>query len=212
MRSAMAIPGLYEAQCTAVAAAVADARARGGAPRVRLLVPMVASVAEFVAVATTLRGVWAGAMDGEVVEVGAMVETPRAALVAGDLATHADFVSVGTNDLTQLVFGFSRDDVAPLVGQYVAAGLVDADPFVTLDAEGVGALVAGAIGQVRAAATGGVGPTEVGVCGEHAGDPASVAMLVAMGVDSLSCPVSRLGEARVAAARAVASGDGHNAG
>lgn len=213
VRAAIAVPGLYEAQCAAIAAAVADARAHGGAPRVRLLVPMVATVAEFAVVATALREVWAAAMEGEAVEVGAMVETPRAALVAGDLVAHADFISVGTNDLTQLVFGFSRDDVAPLVGQYVAAGLVDADPFVTLDAEGVGALVAGAIGQVRAAsATDGAGPVEVGVCGEHAGDPASVAMLVAMGVGSLSCPLSRLGEARVAAARALANGDGHNAG
>jgi len=213
VRAAIAVPGLYEAQCAAIAAAVADARAQGGAPQVRLLVPMVATVAEFAVVVAALREVWAAAMEDEVVEIGAMVETPRAALVAGDLATHADFISVGTNDLTQLVFGFSRDDTATLVGQYVAAGLVDADPFVTLDAKGVGALVAGAIGQVQAAAaTGGAGPVEVGVCGEHAGDPASVAMLVAMGVDSLSCPVSRLGEARVAAARAVASGDGHNAG
>lgn len=198
-RMAHTVPGVYEAQCQAVAAAVARRQRAGHNPAVRLLIPMVATVAEFAVVATVVRDTWADATGGQQVHVGVMVETPRAALVAGGLARHADFVSVGTNDLTQFVFAMSRDDLAALIDRYVAEGLMVHDPFRTLDLDGVGALVAGVVEAVTASGA----VTDVGVCGEHAGDPRSVAALVAMGVTTLSCPPRRVAVARIAAARAV---------
>ena len=203
-RLAVVRSGIYRAQARAVAEAVADRRAAGGAPRARLLVPMVISAAELALVAGWVRHELAEVLGPDAdVPVGAMVETPRAALVAGRLAGEADFLSVGTNDLTQLTFGLSRDDVAPLVARYVAEGLLDEDPFSRLDPEGVARLVGLAVAEARA-----VRPDlPIGACGEHAGDPASVAMLVAAGVDSLSCDPRRLPVARLAAARAVLGAD-----
>jgi pyruvate,orthophosphate dikinase len=138
-------------------------------------------------------------------QVGAMVETPRAALVAGALAAEVDFVSFGTNDLTQLTYGFSRDDIeASLLVRYEELGLLHGNPFARLDPEGVGALVRSAVASARAARPG----LPVGVCGEHGGDAASVRWLVAAGVDSVSCSPPRLPVARLAAAQAVLAAGG----
>jgi pyruvate,orthophosphate dikinase len=129
-----------------------------------------------------------------------MIETPRAALVAGALAAAADFFSFGTNDLTQLTFGFSRDDVEQrLMPAYLDQGLLPANPFETLDVEGVGALVRSATAAGRQARPG----LKVGVCGEHGGDPASVAAFVAAGLDYVSCSPYRVPVARLTAAHAV---------
>jgi pyruvate,orthophosphate dikinase len=134
------------------------------------------------------------------VTVGTMIETPRAALRAGELAAHADFFSLGTNDLTQLTFGFSRDDVeGRIVPLYLDLGLLDGNPFETVDGAGVGELVRLAVERGRAARPG----LEVGVCGEHGGDPASIAEFHAAGVDYVSCSPFRVPVARLAAAHAV---------
>ena len=130
--------------------------------------------------------------------VGTMIELPRAALKAGEIAKAAEFFSFGTNDLTQTTFGISRDDAASFLGPYTAKGILPADPFVTLDQEGVGELVAIAAERGRK-----VRPDiKLGICGEHGGDPASIAFCETLGLDYVSCSPFRVPIARLAAAQA----------
>jgi len=137
---------------------------------------------------------------GDALPVGTMVETPRAALRADDLAIHADFFSFGTNDLTQMVFGLSRDDAErELMGRYRERGVLDANPFEHLDEGAVAPLVAAAIRAGRKTRPG----LEVGVCGEHGGDPRSIHLLVEAGVDYVSCSPFRVPVARLAVAQAL---------
>jgi pyruvate,orthophosphate dikinase len=132
-----------------------------------------------------------------------MVETPRAALVAGDLARSADFFSFGTNDLTQMTFGFSRDDVeGRLMGPYLELGLLEHNPFDTIDPQGVGQLVGMAVAEGRRTKPG----LKCGVCGEHGGDPASIELFARLGLDYVSCSPFRVPVARLAAAQAVIVG------
>ena len=135
-----------------------------------------------------------------VVTVGAMIETPRAALTAAALAEHADFFSFGTNDLTQMTYAFSRDDVeAKLLPAYQALGIISANPFAVLDQEGVGELV-----RIGCEAARGAKPAiKLGVCGEHAGHPESADFLVRLGVDSVSCSPFRVPMARLGVAQAL---------
>jgi pyruvate,orthophosphate dikinase len=131
--------------------------------------------------------------------VGTMIELPRACLVAGDIARHAEFFSFGTNDLTQTGLGFSRDDIeAAIVPHYVETGIVARSPFATIDEQGVGELVRIAIERGRAARPG----LQVGICGEHGGDAASIAFFHSAGLDYVSCSPFRVPIARVAAAQA----------
>jgi pyruvate,orthophosphate dikinase len=137
--------------------------------------------------------------------VGTMIETPRAALLAAEMAVQADFFSFGTNDLTQMVFGLSRDDVEQrMMGPYLERGLLPADPFVHLDPGAVAPLVAAATRAGRMARP----DLEVGVCGEHGGDPESIRLLVEAGVDSVSCSPFRVPVARLAVAQALIARDG----
>jgi pyruvate,orthophosphate dikinase len=132
------------------------------------------------------------------IHVGTMIELPRAALVADRIARHADFFSFGTNDLTQTAFGLSRDDATGFLGLYLESGLLSGDPFVTLDEEGVGQLIE--MGVARGRAT---NPALViGICGEHGGDPSSVAFCHRAGLDYVSCSPFRVPVARLAAAQA----------
>jgi pyruvate,orthophosphate dikinase len=134
------------------------------------------------------------------VTIGTMIETPRAALVAGDIAEAADFFSFGTNDLTQMALGFSRDDVeGRIMGPYLEQGLLKRNPFETVDAAGVGELVRIAAKRGRAASAG----LKLGVCGEHGGDPESIALFYDAGLDYVSCSPFRVPIARLAAAHAV---------
>ena len=146
--------------------------------------------------------------DGEVdYLVGTMVETPRAAIAAGEVAEVAEFFSFGTNDLTQMTFGFSRDDVeGRFMTEYIELKLLPANPFETLDQEGVGELVRMAVERGRATRP----DLHLGICGEHGGDPASVAFFAAVGLDYVSCSPYRVPIARLAAAHAAlgASGPG----
>jgi hypothetical protein len=151
-------------------------------------------------VTTVLDEIGHPELASDVITVGAMIETPRAALTAGALAEHADFFSFGTNDLTQLTYAFSRDDVeSRLLPAYLAGGILPANPFAELDVAGVGELVRIACAAARAAK-----PTiKLGACGEHAGDPASVDFLVRLGIDSVSCSPFRVPLARLGVAQAL---------
>ncbi len=197
-------PGLYAMQVTALMAAAAVRVAAGGQPIVEIMIPLTISREELRmarrwvtdAVAEALRD----APSGLEVSIGTMIETPRAAVHAGALAEEADFFSFGTNDLTQMVFGFSRDDVeARLMPAYLDAGLLRNNPFETIDVLGVGELVALAAERGRA-----VKPKlKLGVCGEHGGDPASIRFFYDTGLDYVSCSPYRVPIARLAAAQAI---------
>ena len=193
-------PGLYQMQVRALLRAVAAVLAQGRSPKVEVMIPLVIDptemqmAREWVTEATT-----AVSFDGAV-SVGAMLETPRAALLAGELAEVSDFFSFGTNDLTQLMFAFSRDDVGSrLIPEYLRHGLLSSDPFESLDQIGVGRLIRYACEHARDTNA----AIKIGVCGEQAGDPESAKFLVACGVDYVSCSPYRVPIARLAVAQAL---------
>jgi pyruvate,orthophosphate dikinase len=167
-----------------------------GVPReFSILKAMVDRIAEEVAKASGVRTPYS---------VGTMIELPRACLLAGEIAREAQFFSFGTNDLTQTVYGLSRDDSARFVPAYERAGILPKDPFVTLDPEGVGEMVRIAAERGRAARPG----LKLGICGEHGGDPASVHFCAGIGLDYVSCSPYRVPIARLAAAQAVLKAEG----
>lgn len=126
-----------------------------------------------------------------------MIELPRAAVCAGELAKEVDFFSFGTNGLTQMTFGFSRDDAQKFLETYMEAGILEKDPFLTLDREGVGALIKTAIESARV-----TNPSiKIGICGEHAGDPDSIEFFESLGVDYVSCSPARISIAQLAVAQ-----------
>jgi len=190
VRLALLHPELVVAQATAIAAAASQVD--GADPQI--MVPLVSLPGELAAVADWIAAAAPG------VPIGVMVETPRSAMCADRLAGHASFISFGTNDLTQFTYGWSRDDLeATMLPAYREHGIVDVSPFETLDEGGVARLMALATEIARAARPG----LTVGMCGEHGGDPRSVAMATAMGLDSVSCSAYRVPVARLAAGRAV---------
>jgi pyruvate,orthophosphate dikinase len=196
-------PGLYEMQVRALVEAVAERVAAGGDPVVEVMIPLTVSAPELAGARGWIDDALAG--DGSEagrITVGTMIETPRAALVAGSLASHADFFSFGTNDLTQLTYGFSRDDVeTSIMGLYLENDLLPSNPFEHLDIEAVAELVN--IGAERGRAT--KPGLKLGICGEHGGDPQSIAVCLAAGLDYVSCSPYRVPVARLAAAQAVIS-------
>jgi phosphoenolpyruvate-protein kinase (PTS system EI component) len=196
--------GLYEMQVRALCTAAANLFAKGKHPRVEIMIPLVVDAEELrIArgwVRDVLDEIGHPELKSTVVTVGAMIETPRAALVAHALAEHADFFSFGTNDLTQMTYAFSRDDVeARLLPAYQALGVLPANPFAVLDQEGVGELVRIGCEAARAAKP----AIKLGVCGEHAGHPESAGFLVRLGVDSVSCSPFRVPMARLGVAQAL---------
>jgi phosphoenolpyruvate-protein kinase (PTS system EI component) len=196
--------GVYEMQVRALCQAAANLFARGKRPCVEIMIPLVVEAEELrIArgwVRNVLDEIGHPELKSSVITVGAMIETPRAALTAGELAKHADFFSFGTNDLTQMTYAFSRDDVeAKLLPAYLAAGILPANPFAVLDQEGVGELVRIACTLARAAKPN----IKLGACGEHAGHPDSAAFLVGLGLDSLSCSPFRVPLARLGVAQAL---------
>ncbi|HLG67359.1 MAG TPA: pyruvate, phosphate dikinase [Acidimicrobiales bacterium] len=207
-------PGLYAMQVRALMEAARRRVAEGGHPVIEIMIPLTVSreelalarrwVVEAVEAAGALPGGRrrAGARSKEALEVsiGTMIETPRAALRAGEIAEVAEFFSFGTNDLTQMTFGFSRDDVeGRMMSTYLELGLLPNNPFEVVDAEGVGELVRLAVARGRATRP----DLKVGVCGEHGGDPASIATFYQAGLDYVSCSPFRVPVARLAAAQAV---------
>ncbi len=202
-RLAIAYPEIAEMQARAIFEAVAEAsRSNGVQVAPEIMVPLIASKAEFDLVKARID-----AMAETVVsetgtkikyQVGTMIELPRAALKAGEIAETAEFFSFGTNDLTQTAFGISRDDAASFLGIYTSKGILAADPFVSIDQEGVGELIRIATERGRK-----VRPKlKLGICGEHGGDPASVAFCDDIGLDYVSCSPFRVPIARLAAAQA----------
>jgi phosphoenolpyruvate-protein kinase (PTS system EI component) len=197
-------PGVYQMQVRALCAAAARLFERGKRPNVEIMIPLVVDAEELRIARSWVRHVLDEIghpeLKSTVITVGAMIETPRAALTAGDLAAHADFFSFGTNDLTQMTYAFSRDDVeSRLLPAYQALGILEANPFAVLDQDGVGALV-----RIGCEAARNAKPTiKLGVCGEHAGHPASAAFLVRLGIDSVSCSPFRVPMARLGVAQAL---------
>jgi pyruvate,orthophosphate dikinase len=204
VRLALIHEGLYPAQVRGLFEAWVDvSRELDVRPQLEVMVPLVAIPEELVMMLRLIRRVnqEVSTETGIIVPftIGTMVETPRAALLADQLAQWADFLSFGTNDLTQLTYGFSRDDVERrMLGTYLEKGLMDASPFAVLDEAGVGGLMSMAAERARA-----VKPDiKLGICGEHGGEPASIAVCERIGLDYVSCSPSRVPVARLAAAHA----------
>lgn len=202
---------LYPAQADALFSAWAELARDGVRPQLEVMVPLISLPEELELAARQIREAAeaVAARTGVAVpyRLGSMVETPRAALLAGRLAEHAEFLSFGTNDLTQLTYGFSRDDIERRVlVPYAELGLCTTSPFARLDPDGVGVLVEIAVRQARA-----VRPDiKLGLCGEHGGDPASIALCEHLGLDYVSCSPQRVPVARLAAAHASTEKIGEN--
>ncbi|HEX9977155.1 MAG TPA: pyruvate, phosphate dikinase [Acidimicrobiia bacterium] len=201
-------PELYRAQVRAALTAVARRLEAGGNPHLEIMIPLVSTGTELVRMETMIHREMAAASTPVDVPVGTMIEIPRAALRAAELARHARFFSFGTNDLTQMTFGISRDDAQEaFLVQYLAEGLFPTDPFMTIDVDGVGRLVELATKEGRA-----VRPDlEVGICGEHGGDPNTIAFCHRIGLDYVSCSPPRVPIARLAAAQAALGAGADNA-
>jgi pyruvate,orthophosphate dikinase len=196
-------PGLYRMQVRALMQAAVTRKRAGGDPIIEIMIPLIVSEPELRLIEQWTREeadavVRDSGVDVEYL-VGTMIETPRAALVADQIAEVAEFFSFGTNDLTQMAFGFSRDDIeGRFMSEYLEYKLLPANPFETLDVEGVGQLVR--MGCERGRAT--RPDLKLGICGEHGGDPASVKFCHEVGLDYVSCSPYRVPIARLAAAHA----------
>ena len=208
VRLGLVIPGLFDMQVRAIAHAASDRIKAGGHPHPEIMIPLVATVQELEITRDSAEKVLAEVADETGIEVhaliGTMIEVPRAAVTAGEIARSADFFSFGTNDLTQMTWAFSRDDVeGAFFSPYFAKGIFGLSPFETIDPDGVGRLIKIAAAEGRATRPG----LELGVCGEHGGDPASVWFFHEVGLDYVSCSPFRVPIARLEAGRAaVASG------
>ncbi len=202
-RLGITYPEMYEMQARAIfEAAVAVAEETGAAPVPEIMIPLIATKRELDITRAQVDGVAQAvfAERGRTIEylVGTMIELPRAALIADSIARSADFFSFGTNDLTQTAFGLSRDDAGKFLPFYVEHDILPRDPFVTIDVEGVGALVEIAAQKGRTTKPG----LKMGICGEHGGDPASIQFCESVGLDYVSCSPYRVPVARLAAAQA----------
>ena len=204
VRLGIYLPGLFALQMRALCEAAAELVGRGLDPRPEIMVPLVGSVRELQLVREEAEGIIASVaaahgVDLSGVSIGAMIELPRAAMTAEDLAEEADFFSFGTNDLTQTVWGFSRDDVEGVFfPQYIEAGIFGVSPFESIDVHGVGTLVAEGVRRARSTKPN----IKLGVCGEHGGDPQSIHFFHNVGVDYVSCSPFRVPVARLEAGRA----------
>jgi pyruvate,orthophosphate dikinase len=205
-------PGLYAMQVRALMEAALDRVQAGGHPVIEIMIPLTVTREEMALSRSWVEGAVAQTVDSSSLKddqrarrrlevlIGTMIETPRAALRAGDIAEFAEFFSFGTNDLTQMTFGFSRDDVeGRMMSAYLEHGLLAHNPFEVVDDEGVGELVRIAVERGRETRP----ALKIGVCGEHGGDPASIAFFASAGLDYVSCSPFRVPIARLAAAHAV---------
>jgi pyruvate,orthophosphate dikinase len=207
VRLGVVIPGLFQMQARAILEAAAARIATGGDARVEIMVPLVSDVAELEAVRRSIAEVARDVRTATGVPVeyliGTMIELPRAALTADEIAEAAEFFSFGTNDLTQMTWGFSRDDVeAAFFATYLEMGIFGVSPFESIDRAGVGALVGIAAEKGRSRRRG----VKLGVCGEHGGDPDSVHFFESLGLDYVSCSPFRVPVARLEAGRSGAYG------
>ena len=204
VRLGIYLPGLFALQMRALCEAAAQLVGRGLDPRPEIMVPLVGSVRELQLVREEAEGIIASVaaahgVDLSGISIGAMIELPRAAMTAEDLAEEADFFSFGTNDLTQTVWGFSRDDVEGVFfPQYIEAGIFGVSPFESIDVHGVGTLVSEGVRRARSTKPN----IKLGVCGEHGGDPLSIHFFHGVGLDYVSCSPFRVPVARLEAGRA----------
>ncbi|GAB49905.1 pyruvate, phosphate dikinase [Mobilicoccus pelagius] len=210
VRLGIVIPGLFEMQAKAILEAAAERRKAGGDPKPEIMIPLVAAVQELEIMKDAIRTVAdevseATGVDLRDTPIGTMIELPRAAVTAGQIAESAEFFSFGTNDLTQTTWGFSRDDVeGAFFSRYIERGIFGVSPFETLDVVGVGAMV-----EMAAKAGRETRPDiHLGVCGEHGGDPASVHFFHEVGLDYVSCSPFRVPVARLEAGRASNDAEG----
>jgi pyruvate,orthophosphate dikinase len=201
-RLAITYPEIYEVQAQAIAEAAVEVTRGGGQVAPEIMIPLVMVPEELrrirAQVSAAVDRVLAAAGVAIPYTIGTMIELPRACVVADRIAEHADFFSFGTNDLTQTTFGLSRDDAGRFLPTYVDAGVLPVDPFVALDPDGVGALIELGVRGGRRTKPG----LKVGICGEHGGEPSSIALCHRAGFDYVSCSPFRVPIARVAAARA----------
>ncbi|MFJ3924124.1 pyruvate, phosphate dikinase [Streptomyces sp. NPDC090022] len=209
VRLGLVIPGLFAMQVRAIAEAAAERANAKGDPRVEIMIPLVGTVQELEIVREeadqVIAEVEAATGTNLKLSIGTMIELPRAALTAGQIAEAAQFFSFGTNDLTQTVWGFSRDDVeASFFTAYLEKGIFGVSPFETIDKDGVGSLVRSAVQAGRATRP----DLKLGVCGEHGGDPESVHFFHEVGLDYVSCSPFRIPVARLEAGRAAAEAKG----
>ncbi|HSJ27519.1 MAG TPA: pyruvate, phosphate dikinase [Acidimicrobiia bacterium] len=199
VRLGLVVPELYEMQARAAITAVINRLDAGGDPKLELMIPLVAAVEELRRMRDMIERVIADSGRELRIPVGTMIELPRAALTAGEIARVAEFFSFGTNDLTQMTYGLSRDDAeGSFLGMYLEEGILSTDPFQTIDVAGVGRLIRLAAKEGREANP----DLQLGVCGEHGGDPASIAFCREVGLDYVSCSPPRVHVARLAAAQA----------
>ena len=206
IRLGLMMPGIIRMQTRAIIEAAANVAAEGYPVRPEIMIPLVSHVNELTRTKELLEPVAKAVMEEKQTEVdykfGTMIEIPRATLTAGQIAGVAQFFSFGTNDLTQTVYGYSRDDAeGKFLLKYVEDGVLPVNPFQTLDQEGIGRLVRLGVEEGRQANP----ELEVGICGEHGGDPASIAFFHQTGLDYVSCSPYRVPVARLAAAQAALS-------
>ncbi|MBW5251746.1 pyruvate, phosphate dikinase [Streptomyces sp. P01-B04] len=209
VRLGLVIPGLFAMQVRAIAEAAAERKNAKGDPRAEIMIPLVGTVQELEIVREeadrVIAEVQAATGTNLKLKIGTMIELPRAALTAGQIAEAAEFFSFGTNDLTQTVWGFSRDDVeASFFTAYLEKGIFGVSPFETIDKDGVGSLVRSAVAAGKATRP----DLKLGVCGEHGGDPESVHFFHEVGLDYVSCSPFRIPVARLEAGRAAAESRG----
>ncbi|MCE2441080.1 MAG: pyruvate, phosphate dikinase [Candidatus Latescibacteria bacterium] len=201
-RLGVTYPEIYEMQARAIFEAAVNVRRRRIKVIPEIMIPLVGTVKEFTELRKIVDRIADEVMGGGRIKVeylvGTMIEVPRAALVAGAIAESADFFSFGTNDLTQMAFGYSRDDAGKFLPAYIEQGILEQDPFLSLDQEGVGQLVTIGTNHGRSARK----SLKVGICGEHGGDPESVKFCHRVGLDYVSCSPYRVPIARLAAAQA----------
>src|SRR5262249_750127 len=202
LRLGIVKPGLYAMQVRAIVEAACDRVEAGGHPDVEIMIPLTATREELRQMREELEPVAKDVLRARGIDLpirfGTMSELPRGGVVAGEIAEVADFFSFGTNDLTQTVFGFSRDDIGKFLAMYEERKLVPANPFVTIDRPGVGSLMRTAVRAGRATRS----DLHLGICGEHGGDPASVEFCHEIGLDYVSCSPFRVETARLAAGQA----------
>ncbi|HEX6967552.1 MAG TPA: pyruvate, phosphate dikinase [Micromonosporaceae bacterium] len=207
VRLGLVIPGLFAMQVRAIAEAAVARVEQGGDPRPEIMVPLVGAVQELETVRAEAEKIISEVVGerGVNIQIGTMIEVPRAALTAGQIAEAADFFSYGTNDLTQMGWGFSRDDVeGAFFSRYLEAGIFGVSPFESIDRDGIGRLVRIATEEGRATRP----DLKIGVCGEHGGDPESVHFFHETGLDYVSCSPFRVPVARLEAGRAAVTADG----
>jgi pyruvate, orthophosphate dikinase len=207
VRLGLMLKDLYRMQARAATTALTRRLQAGGKPHLEIMIPLVATAEELLRMRRVIEGEIAESVAGTGVdldiEIGTMIELPRAALTAGDIAEVADFFSFGTNDLTQMTYGLSRDDAEGLfLRDYLEQGILTSDPFQTIDVAGVGRLVRVASREGKEANP----ELTLGLCGEHGGDPATIAFVNGLGLDYVSCSPPRIEGARLAAAQAALAG------